>query len=118
MITADELNWAIYRKYYDMAKQRGVCWTLTEWAIKQGLFTRADIEEDDHAYCAWESNFEHAQAVKTVLNYEIAFFVFRRLSGTWGEVTDFFVGQRNKLINQYREQTGYEIISNAMDTLI
>ena len=82
---------------------------------KQGLFTEDEISEDDHAYCEWSENFEHADAVKKVLNYEIAYFIFRRLNGTWGEVVDFFWYERNRFINEYREKTGYQIVGNTVD---
>lgn len=109
------IDLVIYQKFYQAAKDAGVVWTLTNWAIKQGLFTKEEIEKDDHAYCVWADKFEHADAVKTVLAYEIAYFVFRRLNGCWGEMVDFFYYEKNHFINTYREQTGYEVIGNDVD---
>lgn len=115
MLASFELDSAIYNKYFAEAKRLGVVWTLRDWAVKEGLFIAEEIEKDDHAYCEWENNFEHAHAVKKILNYEIAYFVFRRLNGCWGEVTDFFWRERNRFCNEYRSETGYDVVGNSVD---
>jgi hypothetical protein len=112
-----ELGHLIYEKYYGAAKRRGLIWTLQDWAIKNGLFTEEEIYEDDRPYCEWEDGFEHADAVKTVLAYEITFFIYRHLNGPWGEMLDFFHYGKNKFCNEYREKTGYQIIGNDEDLL-
>lgn len=110
-----DLDLHVYSKFYVAAQKAGVVWTLYSWAIKQGLFKEEDLLKDDHPYCEWADNFEHADAVQTVLAYEIAYFVFRRLNGTWGEMVDFFYHERNRFTNEYREKTGYQIVGNDVD---
>lgn len=102
-------------RIYQEAISKGVIWNLQHWAIKQGFFTEEEIEKDDGPYCEWVDKFEHAEAIKRVLAYEIAYFVFRRTNGLFGEMTDFFWYGRNRFTNEYREKTGYEIIGNTVD---
>lgn len=110
-----DLDLHVYAKFYCAAKRAGIVWTLRDWAVKNGLFKEEDLLIDDHPLCEWQDNFEHADAVKTVLAYEIAYFVFRRLNGTWGEMVDFFDSERNYFINTYREKTGYQIVGNDVE---
>lgn len=111
------LSEAIYEKFYGEATRRGLVWTLQGWAVKNGLFTEEDIEEDDRPFCEWLDGFEHADAVQKILAYEISFFVYRHLNGPWGEMVDFFLHERNRFCNEYREATGYQVEGNDDELL-
>lgn len=97
----------------EIAKQLGLVFDLMDWAIREGLFTKDEIDEDDSNFCKWMETFEHADAISLVLNYEAAYWVLRHAPGRWGKQADFFINNRNKFINEYREKTGYQINGNS-----
>lgn len=108
-----DLSIAIYNRFYLTAERAGIVWTLYSLAIRDGLI---DPEVNDDPYSAPLIK-EHGDAIRRVLEMEIAIYVFRRLNGCWGEVVDGMRDSRNEFINQYREKTGYQIDTKQIDLI-
>jgi hypothetical protein len=98
------LDVEIFQRYYEGAKRDGVVWTLYDYCERKGY-----VEDEDEDYWAHPEIAAHGRAIQDVLTLEIGIYVFRRLNGPWGEVIDNLVSQRTRKINEYREQTGFEI---------
>lgn len=91
---------------FQEAQQRGIVWTLFDLGVRDGLCEEEDEDLDPHSLPEYK---EHGQAIEHVMQMEIAFWVFRRLPGPWGEVVDGMITNRNRFCNNYREKTGYQI---------
>jgi len=109
-----DLSEAIYRKYYLEAKSRGIVWTAYDYAVKKGLYSGDDYDFNEEDIPELK---EHGEAIKEVMACEIGLFVFRRLNGPWGEITDQMVRMRNRITNEYREKTGFQIETGNEDEL-
>lgn len=98
------VDFAIYERFYEGAKRDGISWTVYDYIARKG------VEPDEYEdYFEHPEVKDHVQAIQDVLTLEISIYVFRRLNGPWGEVIDNLVSQRTRKINEYREQTGFEI---------
>lgn len=101
-----QINEIIFSKYYGEAKKRNLMWTLPDWMERNYPDASESMIED---LC---ETHPHRDAIQKFLAYEITFFVYRRLNGPWGEMVDFFMGERNKFANEYRTKTGYQLTGN------
>ncbi len=108
MISIDQ---EIFKKYYEGALADGLIWTLTDYALKKGYAE----DEDDEGFYDHPEIKEHGDTIKTVLTLDISIYVFRRLNGPWGEVIDALMGHRNRLVNQYRDTTGFQVVTGNED---
>lgn len=113
-----DLRTAIFDKYYGEAERRGLFWTSEDWAKTQVKRENFETDYEHESACEdFVEKFEHIEAIKKLLAYEISIFVYRHLNGPWGEILDFFKYERNSFCNQYREKTGYQLIGNDMEKI-
>lgn len=105
-LIAAHVDHAIYDRFYEGARRVGLVWTLEALGHRDGLMSDDDENDDPYTVPLFA---EHGEAIRHVLEMEIAIFVFRRLNGCWGEVIDGMRDARGRFINKYREKTGYQI---------
>lgn len=121
-----DISSAIYQKYCEEAKNRGIAWTMTDYACRQlnvEIFDVYDRNEANHNEYVTHNDIaeemaedylnkldpEFSKAIENLLAFELSIFIYRNLNGPWGEMIDFFANMRRETIREYFDKTGIEI---------
>ena len=89
-------------------ENRGLMRTYYDWVMCHH-WEESEQDPDEWFEDSEWMDFEHSDAIQFVITMEVSIFILRRTGGAWGESIDTLANNRVIYINQYREDTGYQI---------